>query len=155
MGSRINLDASLWNLYCFTETWGYTFNPTTRKVKKKKPWCEWKEISFTWDLLIFSNRSISYEFGNLLNFFWGKDLGFLSLLIKLFEYFNLTNLRTSSHFKWEFIVNAKNVVAFLVVLCGANETSEFSFGEGSGNSILFLAQVKYRAEISLKIAKIG
>ena len=138
MGSRINLDASLWNLYCFTETWGYTFKPPTRKMTEK-PWCEWKGISFMCDLLIFSNRSFSYEFGNLLNFFWGKDLGFFSLLIKLFEHFNLTNLRTSSHFKWEFIVNAKNVVVFFVVLCGANETSEFSFGEGSGNSILFLA----------------
>ena len=91
------------------------------------------------DLLIFSSRSFSYEFGNLLNFFWGKDLGFFSLLIKLFEHFNLTNLRTSSHFNWEFIVNAKNVVVFFVVLCGANETAEFSLGEGSSSSILFLA----------------
>ena len=36
-------------------------------------------------------------------------------------------------------MNAKNVVVFFVVLCGANKTSEFSFGEGSSSSILFLA----------------
>ena len=52
-------------------------------------------------------------------------------------------------------MNAKNVVVFFVVLCGANETSEFSFGGGSSSGILLLVQVKYRAEISLKIAKIS
>ena len=52
-------------------------------------------------------------------------------------------------------MNAKNVVVFFVVLCEANETSEFSFGGGSSSSILFLVHVKYRAEISLKIPKIG
>ena len=77
------------------------------------------------------------------------------MLIKLFGHFNLSILRISSHFKWEFFVNAKNVVVFFVVLCGANETSEFSFGGGSSSSILFLVKVKYRAEISLKIAKIS
>ena len=91
------------------------------------------------DLLIFSSRSFSYEFGNLLNYFWGNDLSFFSLLIKLFGHFNLSILRISSHFKWEFFVNAKNVVVFFVVLCGANETAEFSLGEGSSSSILFLA----------------
>ena len=35
-------------------------------------------------------------------------------------------------------MNVKNVVVFFVVLCGANETSEFSFGEGSSSSISFL-----------------
>ena len=69
---------------------------------KKKPWCEWKGISFMCDLLIFSSLSFSYEFGNLLNYFWGDDLSFFSLLIKLFEHFNLSILRISSHFKWEF-----------------------------------------------------
>ena len=44
-------------------------------------------------------------------------------------------------------MNVKNVV-FLVVLCGANETSEFSLGGGSSGSILFLVKVKYRAEIA-------
>ena len=52
-------------------------------------------------------------------------------------------------------MNTKNVVVFSVVLSGANETSEFSLGGGSSSSILFLVEVKYRAEISLKIAKIG
>ena len=52
-------------------------------------------------------------------------------------------------------VNTKNVVVFSVVLCGANETSEFSLGGGSSSSILFLVEVKYSAEISLNIAKIG
>ena len=135
MDSRINLDASLWNLYCFTETWGYTFKPPTRKMTEK-PWCEWKGISFMCDLLIFSSRSFSYEFGNLLNYFWGKYLSFFSLL---FGHFNLSILTIPSHFKWEFLVNAKNVVVFFVVLCGANETSKFSFGEESSCSFLLLA----------------
>ena len=52
-------------------------------------------------------------------------------------------------------MNAKNVVVFFVVLCGANETSELSFGGRSSSGILLLVQVKYRAEISLKIAKIS
>ena len=108
------------------------------KNDKKKSWCEWKKISLMGDLLIFSSHSFSYEFGNLLNSFWGNDLSFFSLLIKLFGHFNLSILRISSHFKWEFFVNAKNVVVFLVVLCWANETSEFSFGGGSSISILFL-----------------
>ena len=69
------------------------------------------------------------------------------MLIKLFGHFNLSILRISSHCKWEFFVNVKNVV-FLVVLCGANETSEFSLGGGSSGSILFLVKVKYRAEIA-------
>ena len=50
----------------FTETWGYTFKPPTRKMTKT-PLCEWKRISFMCDLLIFSSRSLSYEFRNLLN----------------------------------------------------------------------------------------
>ena len=108
------------------------------KNDKKKSWCEWKKISLMGDLLIFSSHSFSYEFGNLLNSFWGNDLSFFSLLIKLFGHFNLSILRISSHFKWEFFVNAKNVVVFFVVLCWANETSEFSFGGGSSSSILFL-----------------
>ena len=135
MGSRINLDASLWNLYCFTETWGYTFKPPTRKMTEKS-WCEWKGISFMCDLPIFSSRSFSYEFGNLLNYFWGKYLSFFSLL---FGHFDLSILTIPSHFKWEFLVNAKNMVVFFVVLCGANETSKFSFGEGSSCSFLLLA----------------
>ena len=91
------------------------------------------------DLPISSGGSFSYKFENLLNYFWGNDLSFSSLLIKLFGHFNLSILRISSHFKSEFFVNAKNVVVFFVVLCGANETSEFSFGEGSGCSFLLLA----------------
>ena len=52
-------------------------------------------------------------------------------------------------------MNTKHVVVFSVVSCGANETSEFSLGGGSSSSILFLVEVKYSAEISLNIAKIG
>ena len=36
----------------------------------------------------------------------------------------------------------------------ANEASEFSLGGGSSSSISFLVEVKYRAEITLKIVKI-
>ena len=52
-------------------------------------------------------------------------------------------------------MNTKNVVVFSVVLCEANEISEFSLGEGSSSSTLFLVEVKNIAEISLKISKIG
>ena len=52
-------------------------------------------------------------------------------------------------------MNTKNVVVFCIVLCGANKTSEFSLGGGSSSSTLFLVSVKYRAEISLKVSKIG
>ena len=52
-------------------------------------------------------------------------------------------------------MNTKGLVVFSVVLCGTNETSEFSLAKGSGGVTLFLVKVKYRAEISLKIAKIG
>ena len=109
-----------------------------KKNDKKKPWSEWREISLMCDLLIFSSRNFSYEFENLLNYFWGNDLSFFLLLIKLSGHFNLSILRISFNFKWEFFVNAKNVVVFFVVLCGANETSEFSFDLGSSSSILFL-----------------
>ena len=107
------------------------------------------------DLPISSGVSFSYEFENLLNYFWGNDLSFFSLLIKLFGHFNRTNLRISAYFKWEFFVNTKNVMVFSVVLCEANETSEFSFGGGSNSCTLLLVEVKYRAEISLKVSKIG
>ena len=53
------------------------------------------------------------------------------------------------------MVNVKNVVVFYVVLCGANETSEFSLGERSSSKILFLVENKYRTAISPKSAKIG
>ena len=99
--------------------------------------------------------SFSYEFENLFNYFWGNDLSFFSLLIKLFGHFNLSILRISAYFKWEFFVNTKNVVVFSVVLCEANETSEFSLGGGSNSCTLFLVEVKYRAEISLKVSIIG
>ena len=104
-------------------------------------------------LLIFSSRSFTYEFENLLSHFWGNDLYFFSLLIKRFGHFNLPILRISSHFKWEFLVNAKNVVVFSVVLCGANEKSEFSLGGGSSSSNLFLVENKYRNKISPKLPK--
>ena len=106
-------------------------------------------------LLIFSSCIFSYESGNLLSYFWGNNLCFFSLLIKLFGRFNLSILIIFSHFKWEFLENVKNVVVFSVVLYGANKTSEISLGGGSNSNILLLVEVKYRAEISLKIAKIG
>ena len=53
------------------------------------------------------------------------------------------------------MVNAKNMVIFSVVLCGANETSLPSSGEGSSSSMLFLVELKYKAEINLKMTKIG
>ena len=52
-------------------------------------------------------------------------------------------------------MNTKDLVVFSVVLCGANETSEFSLGRGSSSSIFFLVEMKYRAEMSLKVDKIG
>ena len=52
-------------------------------------------------------------------------------------------------------MNTKNVVVFFVALRDANATSEILLGGGSSSSISFLVEVKYRAEISLKIAKIG
>ena len=53
---------------------------------------------------------------------------------------------------------SKNVVVFSVVLyyfVEANETSEFSLVEGSSSNMVFLVQVKHRAEISFKVPKIG
>ena len=133
MSSRINLDASLWNLYCLTETWDYAFKSPTRKMIKRSH-DEWKG-NLSRAICLFAAFLMSSIIK--LNSICRKDLSFFSLLIKLFGHFNLSILRISSHFKWEFFVNAKNVVVFFVVLCGANETSEFSFGEGS-SSILFL-----------------
>ena len=76
-------------------------------------------------------------------------------LFGLFGKFDLSILKTSSQFKREFLVNAKNVVVFCVILCGANETKWFSLCERSSSGLLFLVEVKYRAEISLKITIIG
>ena len=136
MGSRINLDTSLWNCLLLHGNLRIFFETTSKKNDKSKPSCEWKGITSMCDLLIFSSRSFSFEFGNLLNYFWVKDLSFFSLLIKLFGHFNLSILRISSYFKWEFFMNTKNVVVFFCALCGANETLEFSFVKGSS---LFLA----------------
>ena len=47
------------------------------------------------------------------------------------------------------------MVVFSAVLCGTNATSELLLGEGSSSSISFLVEVRSRAVISLKIAKIG
>ena len=52
-------------------------------------------------------------------------------------------------------MNTKIVVVFSAVLCGANETSEFSLGGGFSSRILFLVERKNTAEISLKITNIG
>ena len=102
MSSNVNVDVSLWNLYCFSETWGYTFKPPTRKMTIKSHGVSEKSISFICDLLIFNSRSFSYEFGNLLNYFWRNDLSFFPLPIKLFGHLNLSILRISSCFKWQF-----------------------------------------------------
>ena len=69
-------------------------------------------------LLIFSSRNFSYEFGNSSSYFWGNDFCFFLLLVRLFGHFNLSILRTSSHFKWEFLVNGKNVVYSLLFCVG-------------------------------------
>ena len=53
------------------------------------------------------------------------------------------------------MVNGKNLVVFSVDLCGANEISELSLIEGSSSSMLFLFLVSYRADVSLKMVKIG
>lgn len=46
-------------------------------------------------------------------------------------------------------------MVFFVFMLGAYETSEFLLGQESGSSsMLFLVELKYRAEIRLKIAKI-
>ena len=53
------------------------------------------------------------------------------------------------------MVNGKNLVVFSVDLCGANEISELSLIEGSSSSMLFLFLVSYRADVNLKMVKIG
>ena len=138
MGSRINPDASLWNLYCFTETLGYTFKPPTRKMTTRSHDLNEKRYFSCATCLFLVAAAFFYDFRNLLIYIWGNYLSSVSSLIKLFGHFNLSCLRISSHFKWEFFVNAKNVVVFFVVLCGANETSELSFGGGSSSGILLL-----------------
>ena len=46
-------------------------------------------------------------------------------------------------------------MVFFVFMLGAYETSEFLLGQEFGSSsMLFLVELKYRAEIRLKIAKI-
>ena len=46
-------------------------------------------------------------------------------------------------------------MVFFVFMLGAYETSEFLLGQGSScSSMLFLVEVKYRADIRLKMAKI-
>ena len=47
-------------------------------------------------------------------------------------------------------------MVFFVFMLGAYETSEFLLGQesSSSSSMLFLVELKYRAEIRLKIAKI-
>ena len=98
-------------------------------------------------LLVASAVLMSSE----IHYFWGNDLSFFSFQIKNFGHFNLSILRISSNFKWEFSWIPGNVVVFSI---GANETSEFSLGGGFSSSTL-PKQVKYRAEISLKVSKIG
>ena len=78
-------------------------------------WCIWMKK----DMLIFSSHSF---FMSLEIYFRENDFCFISLLIKLFGHFSLSTLRISGHFKWEILVNVKNVVVFSVVLCEANKT---------------------------------
>ena len=104
MSSRINVDASLWNLYCFTRTWGYTFKlPTKKLTKRSHDGSKKGYLSCAICLFLVAAGNFSYKFENLLNYFWGNDLSFFSLLMKLFEHFNLSISRISSHFKWEFL----------------------------------------------------
>ena len=81
-----------------------------------------------------------FEFGNLLNYLWRKDLSFFSLLIKLSGLFNLSILRIFSPSKWEFFVNGKNMVIFFVVFCRANDTSEYTSEYLFGKVVFFLYQ---------------
>ena len=138
-------------------TGGYKLNYKQEIWQKEAMMWMKKDIFYGYSfMLIFSSYNFSYKFGKLLSYFWGNDLSVFLLLIKLFGHFNPSILRISSQCKWEFLVNAQNVVVFSVVLCGANQKLEFSLGEGfSSISMLLLAEVKYRAEISLKMAKIG
>ena len=120
MGSRINLDASLWYLYCFAETWGYIFKPPTRKMTKRS-----NDVNEKGDLLIFSSHSFSHEFENLLNYFWGKDLSFFSLLIKLFGHFNLSVLRVLLTLSESFLRMPKTWWYFLLFCMGQMRHQNF------------------------------
>ena len=102
MSPRINVDASLWNLYCFTETWGYTFKPPTRKMTKRSHDVNEKGyLSCAICLFVVAAAFlISLEIYEIILRKWFR---FFSLLIKLFQHFNLSILRISSHFKWEIL----------------------------------------------------
>ena len=109
---------------CFKGTWRYIFTPPIRKMTKRSHDVNEKGyLSCAIDLFLVASAFLMSSIIKL-NYFWGKDLSFFLLLIKLFGHFNLSILKISSHFKWDFFVNAKNVVVFFVILCGANETSD-------------------------------
>ena len=128
-----------------------------KQEKYQKEAIMWIKIDILYALyalLIFSSRSFSYEFGNLLKHFWRNDFCFFLFLIRLFGHFNISISRIFSHFKWEFLVSAINVEIFSVVSVGQMRHHNFHWVKDL-IVVLFLVELKYRAETSLKTTKIG
>ena len=88
MSWRINVDASLWNLYCFTGTWGYTFKPPARKMTKTSHDVNEKGYLLCAIYLFLVATAFFMDFEDFLNYYSGNDLSFFSLLIKLFGHLN-------------------------------------------------------------------
>ena len=103
MGSRINSDASLSNLYCFTETWGYTFEPPTRKMTKRSHDVNEKRY-LSWAIyLVLVAADFFLWVRKFIKLLLRKRFNFLFIANKTFwRSINLSILRISSHFKWEF-----------------------------------------------------
>ena len=77
------------------------------------------------------------------------------LVIASKAFWTFSSINFKNFFSFYVRVFAKNMLAFSVVLCGANETLEVSLGGGSSSRILFLVENKCRTEISPKTAKIS
>ena len=149
MGSRSHLDASLWNLYCFMEIWGYTFNPPIRKMTKRSHDVNEKGYLSSAICLFLVVTAFLFEFENLLNYLWRKDLSFFSLLIKLSGLFNLSILRISSPFIWWYsllfcvgqmrhqnIYLVKSYFFFVSRFSSQTLTIHRTAGEGTGPSLI-------------------
>ena len=127
-------------------TWG---KMRQRGITKQLSCYRRKSVKFIFSLLdakFLNHKSTAFLAAfvlSLKSYFWGNDCFFL-FLMKRFGHFNLSILWSSFHFKWAFLVNAKTVVIFSVVLCEANEISEFSLGEWSSSIMLF--SVKWNME---------
>lgn len=120
-------------------TWG---KMRQRGITKQLSCYRRKSVKFIFSLLeakFLNHKSTAFLTAfvlSLKSYFWGNDCFFL-FLMKRFGHFNLSILWSSFHFKWAFLVNTKTVVIFSVVLCEANEISEFSLGEWSSSIMLF------------------